>query len=171
MNYFCLPTLLLALVLPLLAGCPSLFEVSEDDDPEYVRIILGKSIDDVEIGDDSTTVIANLGEPDEIALGDYAGYFFLYTRGKHNGISVTIHSEKGAQAINVRSPYSGVTETGIGIGTSREMVVRILGDTDLYVQLNNHRVQEIYDYETSSFNVVYNGGSVEAIGMGGSIEN
>lgn len=169
MKYFRLPTLLLAVVLPLLLGCPSLFEVSEDDEPEEARIILGKSIDNVEIGDDSTTVTVKLGEPDEIALGDFAGYLFRYTRGTQNGISVTIHSEKGVQGVSVRSPYNGITEAGIGIGTLRETVVQVVGDPDFSAQLNHDRTKETYRYGSNSFSFVYSGGKIEAVGIGGRI--
>jgi hypothetical protein len=151
-------------------GCPSLFEVSEEDDPEEARIILEKSIDNVEIGDDSTTVIVKLGEPDEIALGDYAGYLLIYTRGTHNGITVTLHSEKGVQGVSARSPYNGFTETGIGIGTPRETVVQALGDPGFSAQLNNDRTKETYRYGPNSFSFVYREGKTEAVGLGGIIQ-
>jgi hypothetical protein len=156
--------ILFCLIILLSGGCNSPLNQGNDD----ARIVLGKSIDKVEIGDDSTTVIRKLGEPDEIAIGDYPGYFYMYTQGKYTGIHVTIHDddEKGVQVVSARSPYSGVTDADIGIGTSRETVLQFLGNPDFVGQLNNDRVAETYRYKDNSFKFIYNDGKIEEIRMG-----
>lgn len=102
------------------------------DSGEDARIVLDDNIDDVQIGDDTTAVIRKLGRPDHIGLGDFAGVIYEYTTGAHAGMSVGIWyvAPKGARAIGVSAPYSGTTTHGIGVGTERSRVVRLLGVPD-----------------------------------------
>ncbi len=68
---------LLISVLVLLSSCGPVTS-PESDLNGTGRIIFGQSIDGVELGDTASVVIEKLGEPDEIALGDFAGVTYYY---------------------------------------------------------------------------------------------
>ena len=71
---FFFPIILCCLALPLAAGCSLPFSASEDEEePEEARIIFGKSIEGLEVRDDSSKVRQLLGEPTDRAIGDFNG--------------------------------------------------------------------------------------------------
>ena len=107
------------------------------------RIVWGKSIERVKIGDDSSSVIGILSEPDAITGDDFSGYIFNYTTGQSATMFISISEDSalglGGIAVEVEAPYAGTTEEGIGIGTLREFAmlhhgepIRVSGNTDIY---------------------------------------
>jgi len=154
----------LILFLFLLAGC----NVINSDDQEQSRIILGESIDGVKIGDNTKTVIDKLGQPDEILMGDFAGYIYNYKNGIHAGLGVSILSEqgKGVSSIGISKPYSGKTISGIGIGSSRENVIQLLGKpTQSGEGAEKGNTIDFYYYEKNKLRFVYSINEIEFIGL------
>lgn len=111
--------------------------VSESDNERdfEARIVLGRSIDNVMIGDDSLTVVRKIGEPDTIVGDDFQGVIFKYFRDENPYsfmmilIAQNSNLVSGTRAflVEVQSPYSGETREGVGIGTLRDDALRLLG--------------------------------------------
>lgn len=100
-----------------------------DYEVEKASILLGKSIDDVKLGDDSQTVINKLGDPDEIQYGDFAGFLYEYlNQDKTERRLMIVFSESSkVTSITVYKVYDGKTKDGIGIGVHRDSVSNLLG--------------------------------------------
>jgi len=102
---------------------------------EEARIILGRSIDGVKIGDDSMTVINKIGQPDTIVGDDFVGVIFKYYRvdNPHSFMMISIFQDSlltngtAVFFLEVDSPYVGKTKEGVGIGTPREITWQLLG--------------------------------------------
>lgn len=102
------------------------------------RIIPGKSIDGVELGDSRETVILKLGESSTsggLTDGIYrAWYTDEYVKGPSAGLEVSyieLENQAGpADMIGVLSPYNGKTKEGIGIGSTFNDVRKIYGTPD-----------------------------------------
>jgi hypothetical protein len=99
---------------------------------EEARIIMGKSIDGVEVGDSVATVVRKLGQPSEIIYGDFAGFIYNYKQGKFAGLSIMFADAFNNRVVRVlaEAPYSGTTKDGVGIGTTRAIGRHFLGLPD-----------------------------------------
>lgn len=106
---------------------------------EEPRIILGESIEGIHIGDDTTAVIKKLGRPDWTRIGDYDGFSYEYENKNFPGLSILsvtffnrIYGLSPADyrvaVMTVLNSYNGKSKEGIGIGTKREFVKKILGE-------------------------------------------
>lgn len=100
---------------------------------DSARIIIGKSIDGVEIGDDSATVKQKLGDTYE-SQTDY-GWIFYYLEGPHKTmfVYVLIGGEgaptniTGVTNVDIQPPYVGESKEGIKLGVQRDFVWQKLG--------------------------------------------
>ena len=139
------------------AGC-GLFELNHDD-----RIVIGKSIDGVEIYDSPAVVQNKLGKPASIALGDFAGFVYEYRHGALAGLNVlfvefALPAHDQVVEVTARAPYSGTTRLGVGIGSSKAIVWMALGRPDAAsVSTDWHRFGvrtfegDIYLFNSSAF--------------------
>ena len=116
-------TLILFLVFTL--SCNQSNEPKEVDE---VRIVFGKSIDDIEIGDNVEKVISILSQPDEEIMGDFVGYMYFYKTGKYCGITITFNDNDEVRTIQVDKTYTGFSKEGIGINSKRENVLMLFGN-------------------------------------------
>ncbi|MFH1194556.1 MAG: T9SS type A sorting domain-containing protein [bacterium] len=98
---------------------------------EKARLILCQSIDDVEIGDDSLTLIEKLGYPDYIGGADIDGYIFCYLDDNNYTFQLYITlfptSKPLVFEVEVNRFYEGKTKEGVKIGMYRNEVIRLLG--------------------------------------------
>ncbi len=146
----------------LIAGCG----VNDLNEQGKFRIVIGESIDFVKVGDGGNVVISKLGQPDEIAMGDFAGYMYIYKKGFHSGITVTINSEQGEKvsAISIYAPYSGRTKEGLGIGSKHDDVIKILGEPAQSIELASiGNIMDYYYIGDNKFSVSYSDNIVESI--------
>ncbi len=125
---------------------------------EKARIILGQSIEGVEIGDDSLTVINKLGEPDYVGEGDFDGYIFYYTKGSLSDTYVFISKDRalglGVIGVHVEGTYRGKTKHGITVNSGRDFVINVLG-TPSKTQENFPIVYDDYYYSKNIFGFEY----------------
>ncbi len=100
-----------------------------DFEVEEAMIILGKSIEGVKLGDDSQTVIDNLGEPDQIYWGDFEGFISEYLNQEKTEPKIKIHFSESSSVIyiEVYNVYDGKTKDGIGMGINRDSILKLLG--------------------------------------------
>lgn len=128
-------TLIVFVIMLLILSCKD----NPTENVEEPRIILGESIEGIHIGDDTTTVIKKLGRPDWIGLGDFDGFTYDYDNKKYPGVpnlTITFYNkiyglipaEYFVTGITAHSVYTGKSKEGIGIGTKREFVRKILGE-------------------------------------------
>ena len=121
-----------------------------ESEPEG-RIIPGKSIDSVYLGDTIDTVEKKLGslgrEPgwDEV----YGSEILDYIEGPHAGLMIffghSIFSIDAIESLFVKSPYYGTTKEGIGIGSSLVSVHDFYGMPDkIYSNENTTRWESYY---------------------------
>jgi hypothetical protein len=133
------------------------------------RIVLGVSIDNVEIGDDAPTVSQKLGPPNFVSQDDFKGFIYSYTEGKYSLMRVSLSEDMslglGVIVVLVEPPYTGKTNSGFGIGSSREKALDILGLPDTsYV--SGSTTDDSYFYQRNSFHISYRGGKAYSIAMG-----
>jgi hypothetical protein len=135
------------------------------------KIIFGKSIEGVFIGDDSLTVIQKLGQPTAIQDGDFNGYIFHYTEGKPKLANIYVFVSKdpnlglGVIVITIESPYQGKSKDSIGIGSERNFVISKIGLPDT-TQGEFPSIDDIYNYERNSFGINYANYLIHRISMG-----
>jgi hypothetical protein len=134
---------------------------------EPPTIILGESISGVSIGDDSLSVIAKLGRPTSIAVGDFRGYILAYEKGEYALTYVIISNDPalglGVRSIIVESPYKGVTEDGIGIGSELSFVISKIGKPNKTSE--ETPILDTYYYQKNNFCFSYDNGRVFKIIM------
>ncbi len=148
----------------LMAGC----QLIGSNRPEEARIIFGRSIDDVSIGDDTTAVARKLGRPNAVLFGDFPGVVFIYTEGKYAGLDVVIWTEtgQGVQVVQVTVPYKGETANGLGLGTSRMRALRFLGDPDSSGEgAGAGSIGDLYCYDDMKFGITYREDRIRALSM------
>ena len=123
--------LLTGIISLIFAAC-ILSQTGSDDSPQEGRIVMGKSIDSVEVGDSTGAVVRKLGQPSEIIYGDFAGFIYEYEQGKFAGLSILFADAFNSRAVSVSAtaPYSGTTKEGVGIGTTKANLQRSLGLPD-----------------------------------------
>ena len=138
-----------------------------ESEPEQPRIILGESIEGVSIGDDSLSVITKLGQPTNIAIGDFAGYILIFSEGKHALTQVVISTDPalglGVTSVSVKPPYQGITEDSIGLGSEHSFVISKIGEPNRVFGDNSS--SDAYYYEKNDFIFYYDNERVHAIGM------
>ncbi len=146
------------------AGCNLLS--NEGQGEQQARIIFGKSIDGVEISDDTTTVIRKLGEPSGFAYPDYAGEIYLYVEDNFVFIEILISYilPHGVMNLSISYPYSGKTVDGVGIGTPRSDALNALGPPDVSDMLSNVLIDS-YFFEDNTFRVEYHENNFFSIWM------
>jgi hypothetical protein len=132
------------------------------------RIVWGKNIDGILIGDDSTTVIQKLGRPSGIGLGDFSGYIYEYYEGMFAGMSISISDDStlglgfGVFAVHLQAPYNGTTNEGIGIGTSREVAITSFG-----LPNKSEGLFDLWLFEKIGWTIVYDTtNTIKAISFG-----
>ena len=76
-------------------------------------MIAGRSVEGVEIGFGKVRVIATLGNPDEVDQ-DWVSY--------DSGMDIWFGDDGRVRVIVVTSPYSGITERGIGLGSTASQI-------------------------------------------------
>ena len=153
---------LVALVLVLSiswAGCSLLGE-----DELGAPIVLGESIEGVELGDSEKEVIAKLGKPDGRAYPDLAGETFVYLSPEENvEFELTISEDPalglGVISVYIYPAYEGKTEHGLGIGSPRSEVIDVLGQPDASKQ------SDTYEIENNRVSFEYREGVVHKIIM------
>ncbi|OGU29976.1 MAG: hypothetical protein A2057_03020 [Ignavibacteria bacterium GWA2_35_9] len=129
---------------------------------EKARILIGQSIDDVKLGDDSLTVIISFGEPDEIWVGDFDGYFYEYLNQDKTlklRISFMPSSDPKVTVITICKGYDGKTKDGIGVGIHRDSVLKLLG-TPFYTYsgdsiIDNYLLDPLPGYLNSQIYIYY----------------
>ena len=125
-------SLVLIMVLAVSLSCSKSSEPVQETDE--ARIKWEVSIDEIAIGDNLSKVLDTLGEPDEIALGDFYGDSYIYKSGVHNGLIVAINNipnrEKNVVQIRVKYPYAGMTGDSLGIGSNIESLHLSVGTSD-----------------------------------------
>lgn len=123
---------------------------------EEARIVMGKSVDGVKVGDSTGTVVRKLGQPSSIILGDFPGFMYEYTQSEHAGMFVTISTDSsfgglvGVVYVKVVSPYSGTTKDGVGIGTSRDIARKFLGSPN-----SSGDNFDLYEFDKIAFSIIY----------------
>jgi hypothetical protein len=101
-------------------------------------------------------VIEKLGEPDEIAIGDFAGVAYYYYEDSFPAMEIIIMGAPliGVENLMVDSPYSGTTQDGIGIGSTRTEALPALSQPDQsisgYIGIIDH-----YYFNNTEFTVNY----------------
>lgn len=164
MSSHLLKTTCFLLVLALTSSCTKSKSPVEAEPAPPMGIVWGESIEGVAIGDDSSSVVAKLGPPTSIAIGDFAGYTLFYEKGNLARTFVTISTDDklilGVIGVTVTPPYKGATKSGIGLGSERNSVINQIGQPDEIADY-----AEIYNYEKNEFHVRYDNGRVEAITM------
>jgi hypothetical protein len=147
-----------------LVGCSG----GVEPDPLFGRIIVNKSIDGVEMGDDTTTVIQKLGHPSFIGYGDFPGVAFQYSEGVHAGLSLVIFdpfaTPNGVTSISVLEPYQGRTSNGVGLGMDRNSVLARLGSPTDSSRTDAGQVNR-YVFDKVVFHVWYTGNIVTSFGL------
>ncbi|MCG6959647.1 T9SS type A sorting domain-containing protein [bacterium BMS3Abin03] len=128
---------------------------------EKARIILYQSIDDVEEGDDSLTVINKLGEPNYISDADLDGYIFhYYNESIGLDLAITLYPTSAPKVVVIEADgiYSGKTKEGVNIGMYREETLKLLG-MPLYTVPGSPPIEDFYKdplgYLPSSFLFTY----------------
>ena len=104
------------------------------------RIVLWESIDGVRLGDTREQVVRVLGQPSVIGYMDGATMswdvlYYYWDPSNGNGSLrvevITAAMQPGivdhVSGLGVRDPYEGKTRDGLGLGSSRSDVLRILG--------------------------------------------
>ena len=146
------------------SGCSKGVEPADE-----ARIVLRESVDGVKFGDSEQTVVQKLGQPDDIAQGDFPGVTYEYNTGKYATMHVTIYSpgvlHSGVVYISVQSPYPGATKDGIGIGSPRESVRQILGQPDSHGE-SVDTTWDRYEDDAHVLLVNYRGEVVESLMLG-----
>ena len=125
------------LVQILLPGC-EIFDAgsSGSGNPEWGRIVVGKSIDSISPGMTTSEVKNILGPPDAVGLGDFAGFIYEYGEGSGTvgpvEIAILFAEDYDDRVVSmaVMNPYRGKTTQGIGIGSSIRRVHYVLGQPD-----------------------------------------
>lgn len=143
---------------------------NNSQEQHQARIVFGESIDGIKIGLDTTAVVQQLGRPHEIAIGDFPGVAYLYTSGKYEGLSLAIWTEtmQGVQSVSIAAPYEGKSADGVGIGSSREAVLQLLGLPDSSgAGAAADRLVDLYLFEEIKFGIVYQTGVIRSIAMSG----
>jgi outer membrane protein assembly factor BamE (lipoprotein component of BamABCDE complex) len=102
-----------------------------EPDPDEGRIVINQSIDGLQFGDDTLTVIRKLGPPNRSWSNGPGGVGFWYDQGPHATMYISISLDPtwryGVQYIDITSPYVGKTSTGIALGSKRYDVWSKLG--------------------------------------------
>lgn len=142
--------------------------VRSNNNIDTSKIIFGKSMEGIEIGNDSITVIQKLGKPSAIGIGDFKGYILEYTEGRLNYMSIIISNDNllglGVINVNVESPYQGKSKDSIGIDSDRNFVINRIGIPDTTYE-EAPFIYDIYYYEKNSFHVTYKNYRVYRISM------
>lgn len=130
----CAPKFLLCITVLMSVGCEQ--EEPPSQEIRDARIIMGESIENVEVGYTTEEVQNELGPPDAILLGDYAGFIYMYGEGSRTSqggelsILFVEPNDDRVTTVTVKEPYDGTTGNGIGIGTGKSDVRRLLGGPD-----------------------------------------
>lgn len=102
--------------------------------PEGFRsgIVFGGCIEGVEIGDDSATVVAKLGEPTRYCGLDFCDlptffYSDLDDPRRRDSILVALDTNKLVGSVFALNGYMGRTREGVGLGTPRSEALARLG--------------------------------------------
>ena len=123
------------------------------------RIVFLKSIERVQLGDDSSTVIEKLGRPSAIVPLRYPTYRFEYYQGLVANLNLTINIPPTRPAewtgIAVFPPYSGKTNEGIGIGSLRSSVLQVFGPPSDHLQSSDSTSWDSFDDSKNMFIVSY----------------
>ena len=139
------------LIILFLLGCSDSTGPNEDDSS---RIMWGTSIDGIEIDDPVSKVLRILGEPDEIAYGDFWGDFYIYTQGEYSGLTVAICNmpdrDKTVVQLWLKYPYSGTTKDKIGIGSSKKDVRLLMGTPHKSIENSDN-----WYYADISWRIIY----------------
>ena len=102
-----------------------------EPDPDEGRIVINQSIDGIQFGDDTLTVIRKLGPPNRSYANGPEHVGFWYVQGPHATMFISINlnptSHSGVEYIDITSPYAGKTSTGIALGSKRDEAWSKLG--------------------------------------------
>ncbi|MFH1198114.1 MAG: T9SS type A sorting domain-containing protein [bacterium] len=132
---------------------------------EKARIIMGKSIDGVKMGDDSDTVIDLLGEPDSGFIGNFDGFGYCYNdENLNNVLTITFFdtssnhtSEPTVVYIEPTQFYKGKTREGVKMGMLRDDVIRLLGEPDGSGYLvDGYHTEQFTGYLKTGITLFYN---------------
>ncbi|MFZ1288903.1 MAG: hypothetical protein WAR79_02345 [Melioribacteraceae bacterium] len=104
------------------------------------RISLKGNIENITIGMDSLSVINKLGEPDYYGIADIIieNIILGYQIDENGSLEISLFNDYLVDSIftvfqvKVRLEYLGTTENGIGIGSSKQEVIKFLGNEITY---------------------------------------
>ena len=150
------------------AGIPFIGCSKNPVNSEFGRIIPWESIDGVNLGDTPDAVNKKLGLYDENFNWDgiySGGMVYDYNDGFHAGLRVFIGDADYVDDISVKSPYTGKTKEGIGIGSSLASVHDVYGVPDKTHSINDTTRSETYYSDNSGFNIYYEDSNVRRIGI------
>ena len=151
----------------LLSGCALL--LGEGEGAEEAEIVFGESIEGITIGDDSSEVVQQIGEPVEVASNELPVLTYRYGEASTeplDGLEVEIGTGRiaveGVVGVCAYAPYDGQTEEGVGIGTSRREVLERLGEPDfplpwgtIAAEVEPEGRYDYYDFAESRFRLEY----------------
>ena len=141
------------------------------------RIEIGKHIDKIQIGDDTTTVQKYIGPPKFIGYGDFDGFIYAYACPSTQGpgfVDTTLVTFWGTYPtpdtfrvaiVSVLNSYTGSTSDGVAIGSNRAFVFSRLGQPDTTYQSASDIV-DYYPYHTCAFRLTYKSSTLSSIHMG-----
>jgi hypothetical protein len=152
-----------------------------DEGETYIppRIVPGKSIDGIRIGDSREAVEAKLGRIAGFGNAEgYAGkgwYVAKYDTGVHAGLAVYFidlaylgqNSAPGlVDEIGMRSPYDGRTDKNVGIGSSLAEIRQLHGPPKSIWTPNQQYQEDTYCFGNMGFSFFYRDSIVNMMFMG-----
>jgi len=128
------------MVFSLLLWSCSETSITEETDIGNGRINLNGSIEGIEIGMDSSSVINILGKPDYEGIADIGikNIILGYQTDEHGDLMITlfddfhVDSTFAVYGITVRLQYLGTSKNGLGIGSTKQDVLRLLNTETIY---------------------------------------
>ncbi|REL39260.1 hypothetical protein DYD21_04720 [Rhodohalobacter sp. SW132] len=141
-------------------------------DTDSARIVWGEHIEEVRIGDDSTTVVQKLGPPSYMIGGDFSGWTFYYTEDTdYHSMTIRISQDPalhpGVFSLEVWRPYDGTTEEGVGLEMRRKNALEYLPQPDSTQFRPGGDIFDSFFYEKNTFFTRYNEAEkMYMIGMG-----
>ena len=149
------------------AGCDAL-----SDRPQEARVVFGESINGVAIGDDSLSVVRELGNPSETGTDWRGGAVLRYTEGAHAGLEVALAPDSaggGVVRVSARAPYDGRSEEGVGLGSEQDEALGAWPQPERSHDLDSLRY-DLYFFGDRFFGVEYAGDRVAALEVVATVE-
>ena len=132
-----------------------------DSNEGEARIILGKQIEGIRIGDDYITMVKKLGPPSYSSGGNFSGSIYYYHDDtEYNLMMIGISEDKslglGVLFVWVWPPYNGKTNEGVGLGMKWENIMKKIPSPDEIETRPNGETSNYFYFDQNTFNVRYN---------------